>query len=114
MKIEFEDRVWEFDPEQIDLQQAIAIQLTYGFTLNDWYEATEKADARALQCLYWLMLQQNGVIKPIKDCNCKIIALGEAFSAAQEAEEAAAKAAKEAEAAKPDPTLPPSPPGGPP
>jgi len=107
MIINFEDRDWDFQLEEIDLKQAIAIQLAYGFTLDDWYQALEHSDARALQCLYWLMLQQNGVIKPIAECNCKIMALGEAMAAAQEAAAAAAKAAEAAEP-EPDPTQPPS------
>lgn len=114
MKIHFEDRDWEFDQGAIDLQQAIAIQLAYGFNLNDWYQGLEDADARALQCLYWLMLQQNGIVKPIKECNCPIMALAEALTEAQQAEAAAAKAAREAEKAEPDPTPLPSLPDVPP
>lgn len=111
MQITFEGRTWDFVLEDIDLKQAIAIQLTYGFTLDDWYKALENSDARALQCLYWLMLQQAGEIKPIAECNCKIMALAEAMTAAMEAEEAAARAAKEAEQAAEVPAVPTQPAG---
>lgn len=117
MRLEFEGRTWEVDFESIDLKQGIAIHYAYGFTLNDLMNALEQADARALQCLYWLMLQQNGVIKPIQDCNCKIVDLADAFHVASEAQEAAEKekAAAAARDAEPDPTPPSaSPPPSPP
>lgn len=83
MKITFEGREWTLDLEAITLKQAIAIHLAYGFTLDGWIAACGNADPRAFQCLYWLMLQQDGQEKPIKDCDCTIVALGAAFADAQ-------------------------------
>lgn len=88
MKIDFEGRAWEFSPDVVDVQQGIAIWLAYGMTLQDWEQGMEHADPRALQCTYWLMLQQNGVVKPIKDCNFAVGPFSVALLAAQEAEEA--------------------------
>jgi hypothetical protein len=106
VKITFEGREWEFSLEAIDLKQGVAIHLAYGFTLDAWFRALGDTDPRALQCLWWLMLQQDGQVMPIQDANCGLIALAAAFGDAQDAED-------EAEP-EPDPTSPPSPPGGPP
>jgi hypothetical protein len=112
VKIQFEGRDWDLDLEAITLKQGIAMHLAYGFTLNGWLEAVGDSDPRALQCLYWLMLQQDGQIKPIKDVDCKVVALGAAFGEATDAAEAEQPAEDEAEA---DPTrmtsLTSSPPG---
>lgn len=108
MIITWDGRTWDFDPEQMDIQQGIAIFLAWGFTLEGYEEAAEHADPRALQCMYWLMLQQNGIEKPIKECNFDLVPY---FMAIQEAQ--AAEAASKA-AAEPEPELGPTPPAGPP
>lgn len=105
MRITFEGREWEFEVEAITLKQAVAIHLAYGFNLDDWFTALGETDPRALQCLWWLMLAQDGQVLPLKDADCTIIALAAAFADAQE--EAGA-------AAEPDPTSPPSPTEDPP
>ena len=105
----FEGREWEFDLEAIDIKQAVAMHLAYGFTLDGWFTALADTDPRAFQCLWWLMLQQDGQVMPVKDANCKLMALSVAFAEAKAAQDAQGEAAPE-----PDPTSPPSPPGGPP
>jgi hypothetical protein len=105
VKIDFEGRVWEFDPNVVDVQQGIAIWLAHGLTLLDWEEGMERADPRALQCTYWLMLAQNGTVKAIKDCNFAVGPFSVALQAAQEAE-----AAANAPAVEPEPV--PTQPGG--
>ena len=115
MKIDFEGRTWDFDEDEIDLKQATVLYMTYKMTLGEWIEGIGKADQRALGFAYWLMLQQNGVVKPIADCNPKIVAFAVAYGTARE-EAAAANAVAEAEAATVAavPTIPPSPSGDPP
>lgn len=105
MKITFQDREWEFDLEAITLKQGIAIHLAYGFNLDQWFEAMGDTDPRALQCLWWLILQQDGQVMPLKDADCSLIELATAFGEAQDEEEETAD--------EPDPT-PPSPPAAPP
>jgi len=107
LRITFEGREWDFDMEAITLKQAVAMHLAYGFTLDGWLKAVGETDPRALQCLWWLMLQQDGQVMPIKDADCPLIALSVAFADAQEEDGAEAEPG-------PDPTSPPSPPGGPP
>ena len=105
MRITFEGREWDFDLEAITLKQAVAMHLAYGFTIDDWFKALGDADPRALQCLWWLMLQQDGKVLAIKDADCRIMALAEAFGEAEDAAQAEAE---------PDPTSQPSPKGDPP
>lgn len=105
MKIDFEGQVWEFDPNLVDVQQGIAIWLAHGLTLLGWEEGMETADPRALQSTYWLMLAQNGVTKPIKDCNFAVGPFSLALQTAQEAELAA-------NAPEPEPEPVPTQPGG--
>lgn len=103
MIIRFEGREWEFDLEKITLKQAVAMHLAYGFTLDGWLAACGETDPRALQCLWWLMLQQDGKVLAIKDADCPLISLAAAFADAQSAEEPEPEA---------DPTTSPSSPLG--
>ena len=107
MKIEFEGRTWQFDEDEITVKQGIAIHLAYGFTVSAWLEELAKLDPRAVQCTLWLMYQQNGVSKPIADCDGSLVAFMTAYTEARQAE-AEADAAAEAEAVPEVPTsLPP-------
>lgn len=107
MRITFEGREWDFDMESITLKQGVAMHLAYGFNLDQWLEALQDTDPRALQCLWWLMLQQDGQVMPLKDADCSLIQLAAAFGDSQDEEE------EPEEPEEPDPT-PPSPPAVPP
>ena len=109
MKIDFEGRVWEFDPDTVTVQQGIAIWLAHGLTLLDWEEGMERGDPRALQSTYWLMLTQDGAVKPIKDCDFAVGPFSQALAAAQEAAAAASAPAVEPEPVPTQPGAPPSP-----
>lgn len=99
MKIDFEGRTWEFDADELDVKQAMVLHLTYGMTIADWIRGLDELDPRALHFTYWLMLQQNGVVMPIAEANCKIVYFSAAMREAQLAEAAAAEPEPE-----PDPT----------
>lgn len=101
--VDYDGREWLFDMDKVSMQQAITIQLAWGFTLEDYQEALEKADARALQCLYWLMLQQNGIERVLKDLDADLVELTTAWKVAVEAEQAR-QAAEQAEAVELGPT----------
>jgi hypothetical protein len=108
--IEFEGRSWQYDEDKVSVQQAITLHLTYGLTISAWQLGVAELDPRALQFCYWLMLQQGGVKKPLKDLDFAVIEFIEAYRGAQDARDAEEA---EAESAEPDPT-PPSPPEDPP
>lgn len=114
MKIDFEGRTWEFSQETIGVKQGLAIHFAYGLTIRALLEGIQQLDVRAIQCDYWLMLQQNGIEKPIKDCEFDTLAFMAALGDAREAEEAAEKAAQEAAEAAEVQAVPTSlPPGDP-
>ncbi len=112
MIIDFEGRSWDFDPDLLDVKQATVLYLTYKMTISEWSAGFQAMDQRAYHFAYWLMLQQNGVVKPIADCNPKIVAFMSAYADAA-ITAAGEAAAAEAEAAA-DPTAgpPPGPPDG--
>lgn len=107
--ITWEGRDWDVDPEVLDVKQGIAIFLEHGLTLAGFYEGLENTDPRALQSLFWLMLQQGGQVTPISKCNFDVMKFLAAFGEAQEKKKAADAAAKAAEP-EPVPTLPAGPP----
>jgi hypothetical protein len=84
--IRFEDRDWEYDPgSDMDVQEAVAIHLTYGMTVADWTTGLKQLDARSWQVVYWLMLRRNGVTRAIKDCSFPLIAFVTAYTDAARA-----------------------------
>jgi hypothetical protein len=95
--IEFEGRKWEYDEDKVTTKQGIEFFDAYGFTILGWQRAILPADPRAMQCCYWLMLQQNGVTdKPLKECDFAVIDFIAAYQASVTADEPAE--------AEPDPT----------
>jgi hypothetical protein len=102
LTITFEGRDWQYDSDKLDVLPAMAFHSVHGLTVRAWIEGIQETDPRAFQCAYWLMLQQNGVEKPLKDLNFDLL---EFMTAYAEAIMAAAERQKELEAAKePDPT----------
>lgn len=108
MKVEFEGRTWEFDPDDLDVRQATVLHLTHGMTIKAWSDGFADLDYRSYHFAYWLMLQQAGIVRPIADCNPKVIDFIVAYQEGRTAE-AAAQAAEEVP--EPDPTN--EPPSGP-
>lgn len=98
MKITFEGRDWEFDESEITVKQGVAIHLAHGITIAQFSQGLIDMDARALQAGYWLMLQQNDVVKPIAACDFRAVAFAEAYANGRLADMEAEKA-KQAEAA---------------
>lgn len=116
MKVEFEGREWEFEPsDDLDVKQAMVLHLTHGMTISQYSKGFDDLDQRAYHFAYWLMLQQNGEVKPIAECNPKIVRFIEAVTNARVEEAARLKAEADAKAAAeaaqaPAPELPPFPP----
>ena len=100
--VHFEGRDWEFEDDRLTIAQAMVMHAEHGLTLRAWQDGIKELDPRAIQCTYWLMLQQNGIEKPLKDLDFDAIGYMGAYVEALQAE----KERKEAlEAAKePDPT----------
>lgn len=99
MKVGFEGREWELDADDMDVRQAIVLHMTYGMTIAQYSDGFDALDQRTYHFAYWLMLQQNGTVKPIADCNPKIIEFIAAVTDARVAEGDRRKAEEEAKAA---------------
>lgn len=86
MKVDFEDRVWDLDIDEIDVAQAMVVKVKTGFNLLQWQAALEQGDVVAAKALYWLMLAQNGVNKDLDVVNFKVLKFIAAVGKASEGE----------------------------
>lgn len=107
MKIDYDGTVYEFDQEDITLKQAMSVQLHSGMSIAEWQnsldieEITDPATGektmanpgpewlKSVQCLYWVVLAQNGVVEPIADADFKVAKFLTAYAEAVKAEQAA-------------------------
>ena len=102
LTIHFGGRDWEYDEDHIGVMQAMAFHSVHGLTLRAWMDGMKDLDPRAIQCTYWLMLQQAGEQKPLKDLDFDAMDFLTAYVEAMQAEAERKKAAEAA--AQPDPT----------
>lgn len=94
MKVTYEDREYEFDLDEIDVDQAQLIYSKTGLTIITLEAGLEEMNPFALKAVFWLMLVQNGEKADFDRVNFKLAkflsALMDANKAKQEAEKAAA------------------------
>ena len=95
--VHFEGRDWEFEDDRLTIAQAMVMHAEHGLTLRAWQDGIKELDPRAIACSYWLMLQQNGVVKPLREVDFEPVTFMTAYIEALEA-------GKQATAAEPDPT----------
>jgi len=96
MKIQFEDREYDFDLESLKLDEARTIKRRFQMTIRGLMNGLSEMDPDACAAMYWLMLKQNGtLIDPDKIENFPILQFGEALISAWD---------KENEAKEADPT----------
>jgi len=102
VKIEFEGRAWQFEMDEITVRQGESIAAYTGLSLSAWYRSLLDPDSlswmKSMQCLYWLIREQNGESIALESADFAPLKLMAAFNDA-----AAAEVASEAE---PDPTRP--------
>jgi hypothetical protein len=103
MKIEFEGRTWEVETGDLTVQQAMVITSYLGTSLNGWQTAMTDPESphwlKAIQCLYWLMLAQDGQNVPVADTDFALVKFADAF-----ADAALAANPPAGQDAEPDPT----------
>lgn len=80
--VHFDDRDYDFDIEGMTLAQARSIKRQTGLSVRGLLNGLSEMDPEALGSLYWLMLNQNGITTDISKVNFKVLAFGEALSAA--------------------------------
>jgi hypothetical protein len=101
VKIDFEGRTWEVSTEDIGLRQAMVITSRLGVSLTGWEKILTDPDSplwlTGVECLYWLMLAQDGQQVPIGDTDFAVLKLAEAFADAALAEQKELAAAAEAD-----------------
>ena len=100
LTVRFEDRDWAFDDDKVTLAQAMVFHQEHGLTLRGWQDGIKELDPRSIACSYWLMLQQNGIIKPLRDVDFEVLEFMSAYVEAMQAE----AERKKAEEPEPDPT----------
>lgn len=95
MIIEYEGQQYQFDFDDVGVQQGIAIEKHTGLSFAEWGAILEKGGSLiALQALGWLILEGGDLSKPIAECNFKMGRLGTAMTRAITAA-AAADAARD-------------------
>lgn len=60
-----------FDPNDVDMEQAMQLQDQTGYTVGDLMPALGKLDARAMQALVWFLRIRNGQTNANKHENFK-------------------------------------------
>lgn len=110
LHIKFEGREWLWDTDiRLTVKQGIAMHLAHGMTVTDWLGGLKTGDARSWQCTYWLMLQKNGVIKPLADCDFELFDFMSAYGEARDRAKAAGELTDDDDEDEADPTTPPPP-----
>jgi hypothetical protein len=106
MKLDFEGRTWSVDIDDLSVKQALAITSHSGGTLTAWEKSLAEVESPnwlpAMECLYWLMLAQNGDTTSARpgDTDFAVLKFSKVFADALAAEAGPEKAE--------DPTKPPA------
>jgi hypothetical protein len=122
VEFEFDGRQRSVDIDAVTLEQAFVIkdsttcgEAPHGMNLKQFAEGVNEANPFALRCVYWLMLQQEGTVCPIRGLEFPIVQFQNAFVTAIKEMDEADKAREAAEAEADDdepvpvPTAAPSP-----
>jgi hypothetical protein len=90
MKVDFEDREYLLDLDEITVAQAKVIKVHRGLSIKGISDGLNELDADALVAVYWLMRVQSGDIGiDIDRIDFKALRFAEAVGDAKEAELAA-------------------------
>lgn len=89
MKVNWNDKEFTLDLDDIDVQQAKVIKIHCKLTLLGIQEGLSQGDPDALRAVYWLMHAQSGTPLDIDRANFKIVPFLQAVQEAAEAANAA-------------------------
>lgn len=89
MQVNFVDKEYTLDLEDLDLSQARAIKVQTGLTIAGLKRGLFELDPEALAALYWLMLNQSGQTVDLRKVNFKVAKFATAVGDAYDREEAA-------------------------
>jgi hypothetical protein len=60
MKIDYAGRVWNFDLEEMDVAQCMAVEAYVGKGLGEWANQMSAGGVKAIIALWWVMRKQAG------------------------------------------------------
>lgn len=95
IKVDWNGKVYTLNIKRVDVAQGMEFLNTHRLTILEYNQGIEKLDPRSIQCLMWLMLQQNGERARLKDLNFDVFDYMEAVNKGHEENEAAKTAACE-------------------
>lgn len=97
MNVNYEGKIYAFDLEDIDIDQATVIKRKFGLTLLSLEAGLREGDPDALRAIYWIMLTQDGQRANIDNVKFKIVKFANAIQQANEDEIVAAEEKAKAE-----------------
>ena len=77
--VDFEDKEYDFDLDDIGLREASIIYEKYGYTLHTLPKAFTDGEPNAVRVFYWLMMNQSGEKVNIERVDFKIVKFRDAF-----------------------------------
>ena len=80
MKIDWNGKLYNYDPNAIDVRQAMGIWSHTGLGLVSWESAVKDMRPDALVALVWVMKQQNGEVCAINELEFELIPFMRAMS----------------------------------
>lgn len=99
MIVNYEGEDYDFDFDEITVQQAKTIKRECGLTLKGLEDGLSEGDADCLRALFWLMMVNSGIKSDINTVDFKIVKFSKALQDASE-KERKVEEEKEREAAK--------------
>lgn len=72
MKIHLDGEDYEYDMDEMTVQQARVIKVAFGFNLQQLQDEMASGNPDAISAVYWLMLAQSGVKADPKTVDFKI------------------------------------------
>lgn len=86
MEVIYENETYDFDFDEITVQQAKTIKSQCGMTLKGLEDGLGEGDADSLRALFWLMMVNSGIKADINTVDFKIVKFSKAVQDAAEKE----------------------------
>jgi hypothetical protein len=95
MIVEFDDKEYSFDIEDLSLSQATRIFKKYNLSLLELELGMQTGNINALRAIYWVMLEQNGERRDMDRLSFKPVKFARALNAALKADREASENGEE-------------------
>lgn len=84
-EIEWDGKVYTYDPEDINVRHGFVIKQHTGLDLKPWEDSLRDGNVASWQALMWLLKQQNGERTQIATEDFAVVKFMNTFNAAMEA-----------------------------